>query len=164
MSSTEPTDYSAFKGKMVDLIIRVDGESEPRLLTGRIVEGNTLGVIFKAKSQRVQDVINAEDIISVTEAVTARLRLVSQKRLRAVTAPNIKRHLADYHGQSRSELNEMSEAEAIRRHDEIDHSDLGHCHSDEVAESSRDDSSRESRDEIMARISAAAGSSSKISA
>lgn len=148
-------DYSTFNGKMVDLKMRVEGNEEPVEVTGRVVAGNELGIAFKAKSQRVQDIIDANDIIEITEAVSARLRLVSQKKLREVTPPNIKRHLADYHGWVRSQLNEMSETEAIRLHDEIDHTDLGHCHSDEVAQASLRDDDRESRDDIMARIKAA---------
>ncbi|MEU4066705.1 hypothetical protein AB0F25_30705 [Streptomyces wedmorensis] len=145
-------DYSVYKGKMVELTVNIDGEEET--LTGRIVEGNALGVCFKKKSQRVQDIINADDIVKVDEVTSARLQLVSRKRLRAASETSIKRHLADYHGWPVSDLNGMADSEALRRHSEIDHSDLGHYHSDE-ASSEKSDASRESREDVLARIAAA---------
>lgn len=144
-------DYATFKGKMVELTRTVDGETE--VLTGRIIEGNTLGVVFKRKSQRVQDLYDANEITNVTEVASARLHLVSQKRLRLPGEANIRRHLADNHGWSRSDLNEMADVEAMRRHAEIDHSDLGHYHSNE-APKERPSSARESREDVLARIAA----------
>lgn len=164
MSSDTATDYSLYKGKMVDLVIRDESEPDGRKeVTGRIIEGNDLGVIFKAKSQRVQELINTEDILDVSEAVSARLRVVSQKKLKQVGPSVIKRHMADYHGWGRTQLNGMSEVEAMRQHDEIDHSDLGHCHTNEQAAEETRREPRESRDSILERI-AKVGQASKISA
>ncbi|MFD5451630.1 hypothetical protein [Streptomyces sp. NPDC127100] len=149
-SVDQAVDYSKYKDKMVTLTLQ--GRDEP--FAARVVEGNDMGIMYKEKNQRVPQIASADDILSIEEAVSPRLRLVTKKKLRAVSEPTIKRHLADYHGLTLTELNGMSEGEALRRHDEIDHSDLGHEHSDEVASASQA-APRESREDILRRISAA---------
>lgn len=154
-SGTETKDFASYKGKMVELTYRVTGSEEPVTVMGRITAGNHLGLMFKPKSQRTEDLINAEDILDVEEVVSPRLRLVTQKKLRTPSEANVKRHLADYHGMSLTELNGMSEAEAMRRHGEINHADLGHEHSEEVMESASEGRQRQSRDDILRRVAEA---------
>jgi hypothetical protein len=150
MSATaESVDYSVYKDKMVNLTL--EGQET---FPARVVEGNDMGLMYKKKNQRVPEIANAESILNIEEALSPRLRLVTKKKLKAVGDPTVKRHLADYHGFPLSELNGMSEGEAIRRHDEIDHTDLGHEHTDEAA-TTEQEAPRQTREDILRRISAA---------
>jgi hypothetical protein len=145
-----PVDYSTYKDKMVNLTLA--GEDEP--FAARIVEANETGLMFKRKNQRVPEIASAADVLRIEEAISPRLRLVTQKKLKVVNEVTIKRHLADYHGVPLSELNGMSEAEAMRRHEDIDHADLGHDHTDETTSAERE-APRQTKDDILRRISAA---------
>lgn len=143
------------KGKMVELDVSRDGGDEVETLPGRVIDANDLGVIFKRRSQRGQDLFDLDQVRGVRETVTARLRMVSQKSLRPATVATVKRHLADYHGFPISTLNTMSEEEALRRHEEIDHEDLGHNHNGEAQKPKQAPRERESREDILARIASA---------
>ncbi|MFD8340514.1 hypothetical protein ACFV42_49255, partial [Streptomyces solisilvae] len=102
-SVDQAVDYSKYKDKMVTLTLQ--GRDEP--FAARVVEGNDMGIMYKEKNQRVPQIASADDILSIEEAVSPRLRLVTKKKLRAVSEPTIKRHLADYHGLTLTELRGM---------------------------------------------------------
>lgn len=127
MTEQQKIDFASFKGRMVDLT-RTGEDGVTQVVQGRIIEGNAFGIIFKARSQRTQDLIESDMILDVRDASSAKLQLISQKALRPVVPTSVRRHLADYHGVPVSKLDGMSNDVAMKFHDEIDHDDLGHNH------------------------------------
>lgn len=151
--SAKATDYSIFKGRMVDLTLRGD-EGATETIQGTVIEGNPLGLIFKPRSQRNQDLVESYKIESIEFAAsTSKLKLITAKELRPVVPVTVRRHLADYHGYKVPNLNKMSDEAAMREHAEIDHTDLGHNHNGTGENKRRAGAKADpEREEILARI------------
>lgn len=140
-------------------VLETSGDLTHVKVSGRITSLNPNGEVFlfKPRSQRTVTMLESEHVTDVELAGSATLRPVGQKRLRPLNAQNARRHLADYHGFPLKKLNTMSDELALKAHDEIDHSDLGHNH--ELAEdglnSKASATTAETREQILAKIDAA---------
>lgn len=145
-------DFKSYKGKMVDLT-RKSPDGEPVVEQGRVIEGNELGLIFKRRSQRTSDLVEASDVLHIESVETARLQSIGRKNLRPPTLQSVRRHLVDFHALKISEVENLGPEAAMRMHDEIDHSDLGHTHDSTSA--GRETSTRvdAEKDEVLDRIS-----------
>lgn len=148
-------DFAQFKSKMVNLTLRVEdgkGGYTEETMQGRVIEGNEIGLIFKRRSQRTQDLVEAADVLRIEVVDTARLQAIGQKHLRPITPTSIRRHLVDFHGMFRADVEALSLEEAMKMHAKIDHEPLGHDHSDTGPKPVTDDRDPE-KDTILSRIS-----------
>ena len=152
---TAQIDFAPYKNKMVNLTLRVaDGKGgfTEETMQGRVIEGNEIGLIFKRRSQRTQDLVEASDVLGIEVVETARLQAIGQKHLRPITTTSIRRHLVDFHGMPRADVEALSLEEAMEMHSKIDHGPLGHDHSDTGAKAVANERDPE-KDQILTRIS-----------
>lgn len=154
-ATAEAIDFAPYKNKMVDLTYQVRVEGEVRQITeqGRVIDGNRLGLIFKRRSQRAQGLIEAEDVLDISDVQTARLQAIGKKHLKTVTAASVRRHLVDFHGMKLSAIEGLGPEAAMRLHDGIDHADLGHDHDADASTTSAPKSSDAEKDDILSKIS-----------
>lgn len=128
-----------YDGKQVILTLAAsNGDAIER--EGKIEAGSIAGIAFKEKGKRDVELIEPDEIVEIAEAPEKPKKLLI-KKLKAASVNNARAHLADRHGWSRSELNNMTDDEAFNLHDELDHDDLGHKHL--VEEDDEEDSEEE---------------------
>jgi hypothetical protein len=126
-------DYSEYNEKRVTLIVNSeDGTAQE--LEGTIVAGNALGVMFKPKGSSKTDIIEGSNIVEVRLA-PAKPKKLTVKKLKPIAVGQVRQHLVDRHGYTIADIEKMGEAEAAKFHDELDHSGLGHRHTDSAAKS-----------------------------
>jgi len=136
-----------FEGKQVVLhLIEEDGSVTEK--NGKVEGASEFGIAFKEKGRREVDLVEPNQIEEI-ELAPEKPRTLSQKKLKPVADSNVRQHLLDRHGYSRSAVNKMSDEQGAAEHNGIDHSDLGHRHltEEEVAaksaESAGDDADSE---------------------
>lgn len=128
--SIDPNKLEQFSGKQVILTLKAaDGTATE--VHGKVEGGSAVGLAFKEKGKREVSLVEPDDIEDIAEAPTE-AKKVTQKKLKPVAEAQVRQHLADRHGYSRKDLNAMSDGDAFKFHEELDHTDLGHKH---VAES-----------------------------
>jgi hypothetical protein len=136
--TVNPNTLSDFNGKNVILTIAGPDGGDAVEVHGKVEGGSPVGLAFKEKGKREVKLVEPGDIIEIAEAPTE-AKKVSQKKLKPLDKPEqARQHLADRHGYNRSDLNKMSDADAFKFHEELDHSNLGHKHvaeADKAAES-----------------------------
>ena len=172
-STKTDLDLARFTDKMVNLSVWTDDDdlaSKGTVIevkdgltlidvSGKITGTNPKGQVFlfKPRSQRTTHMLQAGHVEKLELAGSATLRPIGQKSLRPLSVQNARRHLVDFHGWARSAVNEMSEELALQKHEEIDHSDLGHNH--DLAENGLNSkaapTTQATREQILARINAA---------
>lgn len=141
--SVDPSTLATFSGKQVILhLIQDDGSVAE--LEGKVEDASEVGMAFKEKGKRDVDLVLPDQIEEITAAPEKPKKIV-QKKLKAVTVTTVRQHLADRHGWTIGEVNEMSDDEALGVHDDLDHSDLGHKH-----ESDEDDNNEAGENESAA--------------
>ena len=133
LMTVDASTLESFEGKNVILhLIKSDGTVEE--LTGTVESANEHGMAFKPKGKRDFVLVEPKDIEEITEAPQA-LKSIPQKKLKPIADGSVRQHLLDRHGYQRSVVNGMTDEQAVKLHDEIDHKDLGHRHmsAEEVA-------------------------------
>jgi len=121
----DPKSLEQFEGKQVILHkITDDGLQE---LEGKIEAASEFGVAFKERGKRDSDLVEPGQIEEIALAPSKPKKL-SQKKLKPVTDSTVRQHLLDRHGYELGVVNEMSDDAALREHDDIDHTELGHLH------------------------------------
>ena len=121
-------------GKSVVLTVRQEDGSIEKL-EGKIEAASEVGVGFKPKRKRDMDLLEPDSIEELKAAPTKPSQL-RQKKLFPVGESKVRAHLIDRHGAPLSQVNGMSNDEAIDLHNKIDHSDFGYNH--EKTESTSD--------------------------
>jgi len=96
----------------------------------RVEEANLGMVILREKGKSSPFLAKEEDIISFTPPAPKPPAPLKAKRIKPIESENVKRHLVDMHAYRVADINGISEEEAVRLHDSIDHQelDLGHFH------------------------------------
>lgn len=137
MTTTAPeqVDLNDFSnGQKVRLVHREAGKEEATETKGVVEAVNVdMGVILvKPKGRASGVMVVLADIVELGLDEDA-LKPLKARTLKPVKLGEARQHLADRHGWQLDELNEMTEADALREHDNIDHAkmDLGHRHSSE---------------------------------
>ena len=140
-------DYSQYNGKKV-VVIRNLAEANEKGETAVEVEGtiqaaNARGGLLKPKGKSSYELIEMKEIEDVRLVETS-VKPIKRKKLKPVEIGGARNHLAERHGYSLSEVNEMTEEDALTEHESIDHeaSDIGHVHvekSDEQTAATDDD-------------------------
>lgn len=119
-------DLEQYSGKNVILTV-IGDDGNAKELPGKVEGASEVGLAFKEKGKRDVILVEPHQIEDIAEAPTE-AKKVTQKKLKPVEEKSVRQHLADRHGYKRSDLNGMSDAEAAKFHDELDHTDLGHKH------------------------------------
>jgi hypothetical protein len=126
MAPVDPNTLASFTGKNVLLTVK-DGD-EAKQIPGKVEGGSPVGLAFKEKGKREVKLVEPGDIEEIVEA-PIELKKVTQKKVAILEKPEqARQHLADRHGYTRTDLNKLSDADAFKFHNELDHSDLGHKH------------------------------------
>lgn len=94
---------------------------------GTIKAANDAVIMFVPKGTSSPELIEVPSIVNV-EAVAEKPRKLSQKAMEPVDSKKVRRHLLDYHGYQLADVNELSDVDAEKVHNGIDHSVLGHHH------------------------------------
>lgn len=131
MSITESLDLKEYEGKSVLLKVR-DDDGEEVQLEGKVEAASQVGIAFKEKGKSGLDMFEANVILDV-EALPEKPKLLKQKVLKPVPVESVRAHLADRHGINLNWLNSVTNEDAAKYHDSIDHSTgeagpLGHKH------------------------------------
>lgn len=134
------TDYTGFVTKKVILIRNLSepnekGESAVEL-EGTLEAANASGVMFKPKGQVKPDIINASEIEDIRLA-PEKAKKITAKVLKPIQLGQARSHLLERHGLTLSEVNGLSEEDAFKYHEGIDHkeADLGHVHGEKESQS-----------------------------
>lgn len=115
-----------YDGKQVILhVVQDDGSAKE--LEGKVEAGSPVGLAFKEKGKRDVEFIEPEKIHEIALA-PEKAKTLSQRKLKPINEGQARQHLVDRHGNSRSAVNKMSDEDALKEHESIDHDDLGHRH------------------------------------
>lgn len=120
--TTVTTEYSALVDKRAMITKRGDEPFE-----GTIIRASAMGVLVKPKGSSTPTLILAADVEDITE-IESKPSTLRQKALDAIADGKARRHLLDYHGISLSQVNEITEEQAVEQHNRLPHEDAGHHH------------------------------------
>jgi len=126
--------YDQFAGKRVIVVHRVDGKTDAEEVEGTAEAANDQAILLKPKGKTQLQLIEAGNIEDV-RFVEDKPKALARKTLKVVQFGQARNHLLERHAFTLSQVNEMSEQEALEKHEGIDHeaSDLGHVHGDKDA-------------------------------
>lgn len=138
-----------YKGKKVVVTVNLAEPNEKGEgaveYEGTIQAGNELGFLIKPKGQvqfKLLDRASIEDVRLVQDKSAT----IKRSKLQLVKVGQARRHLLERHGATLTQVNGLTEEQAMEHHNGIDHeaSDLGHIH---VAEGESTDDSENSNDD-----------------
>jgi hypothetical protein len=121
-------------------VAQQDGSAKE--MEGKVEAGSPIGVAFKEKGKRDVEFIEPNDIVEIALAPD-KPKNISQRKLKPITDTQARQHLVDRHGFLRSQVNKMTDDEAFKEHNAIDHDDLGHRHVSEDDDENGEDSGEE---------------------
>lgn len=122
----DPATLEEYDGKQVLLtVIQEDGSAKE--FEGKIEAASPAGVAFKEKGKRDVELVEPDKIEEIALA-PIKPKSLPQKKLKPVTENTVRQHLLDRHGYDRSVVNGMTDDQAFKEHEDIDHDDLGHKH------------------------------------
>lgn len=131
--AVQAADLQQYEGKKVVLVRNLSEPNEKGEraveLEGTAVKANALGVMFKPKGRTNVELIELGEIESVSLAPDGDKKIAA-KMLKPVELGSAKSHLLERHGFTLGKVNGMTEEDAFKAHESIDHkaSDLGHYH------------------------------------
>jgi hypothetical protein len=130
--TTAAIDLTQYTEKRVTLTLKpADGESENRVLEGKVEAASPIGLMFKRKGSGQPDLIPAADVVSIEE-LPEKAKEHKAKALKPVAQATVKSHLLERHGVTLEWANspEVSDEDAESYHDSLDHAALllGHVH------------------------------------
>lgn len=105
-----------------------DGSLEE--IEGTVLAANELGVLIKPKGKTQAVLVELGDIEGDIAHANEKPKNLNQRTMKVITYGGARQHLVTSHGYKLSEIKPMSEGEAFDFHASLDHSDLGHVHSD----------------------------------
>lgn len=94
---------------------------------GTVEAVNQMGMLIKPKGRVNLDLIELAQIEEISFAAE-KLTTIKQKTLQPITYGNARKHLASAHGIELTWLNANSEEAALKFHNDLDHTNLGHKH------------------------------------
>lgn len=130
-----PEDLTAFEKKNVIIHVLKDGELVER--EGSIQAASVNGIAFKEKGKRDFELILPADIEEIAAAPAPAKKLI-QKNIRPITVEGARQHLFTMHGWDRKTASEAEPEKAFELHAQIDHSQLGHKHTEPKSAESND--------------------------
>jgi len=145
-------DLSDFVNKKVTLVRNLTTPNEKgelaEELEGTLVAVAGDAVMFKPKGKTNALLIDLPDVESVNFA-QEKAKTLSRKTLKVVTHGQARTHLLERHAYTLAQINGMSETEAFRIHEAIDHEadDLGHVHGEKAKGENGDSDTDEDSDD-----------------
>lgn len=118
-----------FKGKFCTITLAEEDGTPGEPKEYLVEEANGGFFILREKGKSSGGLIEGSRILSF-EPPAKKVFPLKAKRLNPVDANAVKRHLLDAHGYRVSDINGLTEEQAVELHDGIDHKDLdlGHFH------------------------------------
>lgn len=138
--SVDPKTLENFQDKQVILII--EGEDQNYEFEGKVEAASEAALGFKEKGKRDMVIIEPGQIVEISLA-PEKIKKITSKKMKPVADGNMRQHLADRHGLKLEEVNRMSEEDAVKYHDKLDHSALAHRH-EAPTEKSEEESAEQS--------------------
>lgn len=135
--SVTASDLTQYVDKKVTLVRNLakpnDNGETAEELDGTVAAVAGDAIMFKPKGKTNALLVELGDIESIDFA-KEKAKTLSRKTLKMVTYGQARTHLLERHGYTLTEINSMSEADALRLHNGIDHeaADLGHVHKDKA--------------------------------
>lgn len=128
MTAAVEIDFSQYTGKKV-VVTRNLEDGTAGEIEGTVQIGSAIGLLLKPKGKSGAELIEAESIEQVVEQAEAPKKL-TRKVLKPIPYGQARTHLLERHGATLTDINGVSEEEALAIHAEIDHEadDLGHTH------------------------------------
>ena len=116
-----------YKGKTVSIVLDEHPEEAKEYV---VEEATPLAYILREKGKSKQELYLADRIVSWEPPAPKPPAPLKAKRLGELTADKAKRHLLDFHAYTLSDVNKLSDKDALEFHGTIDHEalDLGHYH------------------------------------
>ena len=152
------TPYGEFVGKKIVLTRNLDQPNDKGELAeeieGTLEAANDQGILFKPKGKVKPDIIVTKDIEDIRYA-PEKAKNLKAKTLKPITYGQARSHLLERHGMTLSEVNAMTEEQAFKYHQELDHvaAGLGHVHGEKespAAEAVADEEAAADSDESAA--------------
>ena len=129
MADTDTLDLTEFKEGTTVIVVKKVQDGTAAEIEGTVQSGNELGLLIKPKGKTKFELILAADIDEV-RPVKEDAKPLTRKTLKVVELPQARNHLLERHAFTLAKVNAMSDEEAFKTHESIDHeaSDLGHVH------------------------------------
>jgi hypothetical protein len=144
--SVTTLDLTEFVNKKV-VLVRNLAKPNDKGETAEELEGTLVAVagdalMFKPKGKTNALLIDTADVESVNFA-QEKAKTLTRKTLKIVTHGQARTHLLERHAFTLTAINAMSETDAFKLHNEIDHegSDLGHIHGEKPSKDEAGDDS-----------------------
>ena len=134
----EQKDFSEFVDKKVILVQNLKEPNEKGEgaveIEGTVVAANAIGILLKPKGQVKPVIIEVGDVEQIGYA-PEKIKAIKAKMLKPITYGQAKSHLLERHGMTLTDVNKLSEEEALKYHNGLDHKvlDLGHVHGDKAS-------------------------------
>lgn len=128
--TTVTEDLTQWKDRKVIVTInKTDSEGQPTAeeIEGVVENASAIGLLIKPKGKGTVEMVEATDIESIVP-VAEKPKPLKSKSVKEIPFGQVRAHLLVSHGAQLSEINNMTEEDALKTHDAIDHADLGHQH------------------------------------
>lgn len=96
-------------------------------LEGTCEAANVIAVVIRPRGKTLGELIETNDIVEIG-LDDSKPKPLAQKSLKNPSFDTVRAHLADRHGWTLKDVNELGEEEAMRAHRDLDHAELSHTH------------------------------------
>jgi len=119
-------------------------ETENQTYEGKAEVANGTGMLLKAKGRSGLHLLALDQIVNV-EFAPEKPKKIAVKTVKKVKFGNVRQHLADRHGYTVADLDEVTEENALDAHTNLDHAaeGLAHVHGDKKAKEPDDEAEAE---------------------
>lgn len=136
-----PTDLTKYNGQKVIVQVNLDkpndkGETLVEI-EGKAEAANELGILIKPKGRTQVELIEAAKIESVEFAPEPEKK-IAVKTIAVIEYGKSRQHLADRHGLTLDEVNQLTEEQGLDYHGATDHTGLGHVHGEKEKPASQE--------------------------
>lgn len=133
-------DLAAYQGKRVKLKLNRKDREELEELEGVVELVGGPAMIIKPRGSTMNRLIESDSIVAGSlELVPETPRELKPKRHQGLSLSNARHHLLDRHGYELAVINRMSDEQAYREHELIDHDRLGHFHEERPTEAASEE-------------------------
>lgn len=147
--------YTDFVGKKIVLTRNLKEPNAKGELAeeveGTLEAANPQGIMFKPKGQVKPEIIMADEVEEIRYA-PEKAKALKAKTLKPITYGQARGHLLERHGMTLTQVNGLTEEQALAYHNELDHvaSGLGHVHGEKDAAPAAEAVAAETEDESAA--------------
>lgn len=131
--SVTAEEITQYEGQKVVIVRNLPDSTEAVELEGTAEKANALGVLLKPKGRQNFELIEMDEIEEI-RFVSEKPKELKPADLKIVGYGNARKHLADRHGYTLSQIKDMAEEDALALHRQADHADISHVHVEKKAE------------------------------